>query len=344
MRIILHADAQRDIFTDDLRQFELAFLDDPAVKPLYQSLLSNLYNRVERKCGALMKKFHLASSMSMLSNDLLNEPNSIFMILMGADRRSFEPYRHIPDKGRMIYMFDAWPKDYHKIRRFINEFGIDLVFVSAAQSAADLNKLMATNMFHHVAEGIDTRLYKYATYEAKDIEVLALGRKYDRYHQVIRPVLSKHDYTYLYETTKGQIIFEDRKDFIDGLSRTKISICVPGSITHPERSGHVETMTMRYLQSMASKCLIVGHAPEEMIRMFGYNPVIEIDWNDPEGQIIRLLRYFHLNIPLIEKNYKEVNHHHTWTQRFHDIKRILTGPSQFDTQEKHIKSAMEQLV
>lgn len=195
-----------------------------------------------------------------------------------------------------------------------------------------MNALVNKNLFHYVPEGVDPLVFRYARYEAKDIDVLALGRKYDRYHERILPALQRYDRTYLYEVLKGHIIFPDRQGLIDGLARTKISICVPGSITHPERSGHVETMTMRYLQSMASKCLIVGHAPSEMIKLFGYNPVLEIDWDHAEDQIEDILQHFHFHIPLIERNYKEVLANHTWTHRFHQIKKILAG--QQDIQQK----------
>src|SRR5215212_10345929 len=52
---------------------------------------------------------------------------------------------------------------------------------------------------------------------------------------------------------------------------------LPISMTHPARSGNVETVTLRYFESMAAKCLIVGHCPAELIEVMGYNPVIEAD-------------------------------------------------------------------
>lgn len=245
--------------------------------------------------------------------------------MMGLDHKKYRPHAHITNHARMIYMFDAWPKEYDRIIRFVDQCAIDMVFVSARRSAMDLNQLAKREIFHYVPEGVDPAAYRFAPYLERDIDVLALGRKYDRFHQAILPGLQRNQRTYLYEPEKGQLVFPDRKGMIHGLSRTRISICVPGSMTHPERSGHVETMTMRYLQSMASKCLILGHAPAEMIDLFGYNPVIEIDWEQTENQIEDILRTFHLYIPLIERNYREVLTRHTWEQRFEEIKRRLKG-------------------
>ena len=124
---------------------------------------------------------------------------------------------------------------------------------------------------------------------------------------------------------KSVIIFPTRKQFVDGLARSKISICVPSSITHPSRSGEIETMTTRYLQSMIAKCLIVGKAPKELITLFGYNPVIEIDMNNPVQQLQLIFENFSNYIPLIENNFDTVIKHHTWRHRWDKIKSILVN-------------------
>jgi len=76
---------------------------------------------------------------------------------------------------------------------------------------------------------------------------------------------------------------------------------------------------------MVSKCLVLGHAPKEMIELFGYNPVVEIDMQDPQEQLLSIMNNFREYIPLIEKNYQMVIHHHTWMCRWNQIKRILSN-------------------
>ena len=110
---------------------------------------------------------------------------------------------------------------------------------------------------------------------------------------------------------------------MDGLARSRISICVPSNITHPARAGDVETMTIRYLQSMVSKCLVVGYAPKEMIELFGYNPVVEIDMENPADQLLDILNNFVKYTPLIEKNYNSVLKNHTWRQRWTEIADVI---------------------
>ena len=124
----------------------------------------------------------------------------------------------------------------------------------------------------------------------RDIDVLELGRKSNSFHGKIAAPLANAKRSHLFERVKGEIIFPDRKGFLEGLARSKISICFPCSQTHPERFGSVETVTNRYFESMASKCLIVGHAPRQLTDLFGYNPVIEVQEGADFEQIEFLLR------------------------------------------------------
>ena len=75
--------------------------------------------------------------------------------------------------------------------------------------------------------------------------------------------------------------------------------------------------------SMVSTCLLVGHAPKEMVELFSYNPVVEIDMEDPVGQIREILENFSDYIPLIEKNYTETVANHTWAKRWEQMARIM---------------------
>ena len=92
---------------------------------------------------------------------------------------------------------------------------------------------------------------------------------------------------------------------------------------HPERAGDVETMTTRYLQSMVSKCLVVGHAPAEMIGLFGYNPVVEMEMHRAGEQLLEILERYEEYVPLIERNFEAVLSSHTWQERWARMSRVL---------------------
>ena len=222
-----------------------------------------------------------------------------------------------------LYVFDAWPAYQDRIENFVRAARVKNVFFSS-RYATDLfaGKGLDCKMTW-VPEAINMNNYRFENVSRKDIAVLAFGRRYDAYHEKIVGRLAENNIPYLYEKVKKEIVFPTRESFVDGLARTKISICVPSSITHPEKAGSISTMTIRYLQSMASKALIVGIMPEEMKGLFDYTPIIEIDMNDPAGQLLDILANYERYIPLIEKNYNYVRQHHTWEHRWEMIRGLI---------------------
>ncbi|HEY0896498.1 MAG TPA: glycosyltransferase [Sphingobacteriaceae bacterium] len=248
--------------------------------------------------------------------------NPVFAILMGNE---FEKclLQFLPRQGNVVYFFDAWPKYHADISRFIRSFHVHTVFFSSKQVTEIFRKANTGSRCYWLPEAINVKAFRCRPYTEKTIDVLQFGRRYDLYHQQIAGPLEEQGYCYLYEKRKGQVVFPTNDEFIEGLSRSRISICFPCNMTHPDRSGGISTMTVRYLQSMASKCLIVGTMPAEMRELFEYDPVIEVDLRDPAGQLLSILRNYHQYIPLIEKNYAAVRLHHTWDHRCEAIMDIL---------------------
>lgn len=308
---------------DTVAEFEEIILSDPSLtstSEIHRALSKAMFFtwKTLSKHNFLIKRNLYKSAKLKRRSQTIN----VFSVLMGTDFSKCLPFFILPG-NKSIFMFDAWPKDHDRIIKFINAFKIKNVFFSASQAVEMIQpKTKNTNCFW-VPEGISPNYYKYYSYQDKTIDVLALGRRYDAYHDSTEPYLAKKGINYLYEKEKGKLIFPTREDMLDGFAKSKISICVPSSITHPDRSGNIETMTIRYLQSMVSKCIILGHAPKEMVTLFGYNPVIEIDLNDPEGQIESILNNYSDYFPLVEKNYQTVLNNHTWNNRWSQIKNII---------------------
>ena len=247
-------------------------------------------------------------------------------ILMGVDsfRRTY-PFSLMEAEAKCVYFFDAWENKFAEVERFIRQHNIGIAFFSSKQASAHFLRRMPEIKSCWIPEGIAEGVYRYVPYEKKDIDVLQLGRKYDHYHDGIVDHCTRNKITYKYEVKKGNVIFPAKDDFIRGLARTRISICFSSDITHPERSGCISTMTQRYLQSMLSKCLVLGNTPDEMRDLFGYEPVIAADLKDPMGQLDSLLKNFHDFIPLIERNYGEVLRKHAWKCRIAEMQSILAS-------------------
>ena len=107
------------------------------------------------------------------------------------------------------------------------------------------------------------------------------------------------------------------------IGKAKVVICVPSNITHPERAEYISTMTLRYLQAMVSKVLIVGIMPSDMQELFPYMPIVEIDMDHAAAQMLTVLDNYEHYRPLIERNYAEVRQNHQWQNRWAIIKSVM---------------------
>lgn len=325
---LIHYNISSHVSNDTTDELETTLLNDSSTFKIAE-LNQLIYEfkfilfKIFRKAGV-----ELYLSTSKKWKNPLTDKNHFFVVMMGLNEYKIRPYSILTKHGRSVFLFDAWPHDHLKISNLANQFKIDYLFVTASQAAQAIKpKLLKTKIFW-IPEGINPFEYKQNIQLIdKQTDILAIGRKYDKYHDTIVNELEDRKYVYLYEEVKGKLIFESRNEFVAGLANAKISICIPSNITHPERAGNIETMTIRYLQSMVSKCIVLGHAPKEMIDLFGYNPVIEIDYNNPVEQIESILRSYADYKELIEKNYNEVINNHTWQCRWEQIKSIYAANS-----------------
>ncbi len=221
-------------------------------------------------------------------------------------------------------MYDAWEPNFQDIEKIIRKYNINLLFNTSMQSSTYFNSLNIKKFKSFwVPEGINICIYTNIKCSEREIDVLQFGRKWEWYHNKIKPFCENRNFNYIHEEKKGDIIFKSRDEFISGLANSKISICVPSNITDPKRSGYISTMTNRYLQSMASKCLILGKIPNDMRALFDYNPIIEIDDVQPVEQLEYILNNFDNYQDLINKNYSIIKAKHQWINRIEMIENCI---------------------
>jgi glycosyltransferase involved in cell wall biosynthesis len=327
-KLIVGTDESHHVSLDTVKEFEDTILLNDDLYTVTIVKYKIYIKKISFKLWQINKRYFTSTVFKKYWNYfydkiLYKNKNEIyFAVLMGEDWRKCFP-NFICHLNKSIYLFDVWSSDKETVINFVKALNIKHVFLSASQSVQMFQDTDIKGRFFWIPEGIYASIYKFNLYDQKNIDVLALGRKFEKYHNNIVDFLEQSHKIYLYEKKPGELIFASRQSFIDGLARTKISICAPSSITHPERSGNIETMTIRYLQSFVSKCLVLGHAPDEMVGLFGYNPVIEINYENPTLQLQTILDNFDDYIPLIEKNYAVVLENHTWRNRWQQIVTIL---------------------
>ena len=78
-------------------------------------------------------------------------------------------------------------------------------------------------------------------------------------------------------------------------------------------------MTQRYWESMLTRTLIVGHCPKELLKVIGYNPVVEVDWQDPNSQLRDIIANIDTYQELVDRNYQAALSHASWLKRIEFI-------------------------
>ncbi|HEV2484002.1 MAG TPA: glycosyltransferase [Terracidiphilus sp.] len=284
-----------------------------------QAGIGSLSNRQSKAIVVVAKAL---SKLRLVRNVYRSSTGPVFVSFMGYSESRIVP---ISCWNEIIpYCFDCWPDLYERWMSFFKRHRVRIALFSARQSARHFAGVLPNMRSVWVPEACDPLEYcSSKSWLERNIDVLELGRRYDYFHSRIREPLAEANRVHLFEQVKGKIIFPDRDGLVDGYARSKISICFPCSQTHPERSGSIETVTLRYFESMASKCIILGRAPQELIDLFGYNPVIEVRDGHEFEQIESLLNSPDSCHDLVELNYRRLMEVGTVKSRVEQILDIL---------------------
>ena len=219
-------------------------------------------------------------------------------------------------------LWDCWPDKWEIMIKDFKLFDINTVFVTSSQVVKRIN---AETNVHAVwiPEGINASLYNKGK-ELKDrtIDVMDMGRRMLEYEEVITK-LQKEGVIQHVITSKidndGNLddkhVVYTNEELHQMMSDSKIMICFPRCDTNPQTAGNIETLTQRYWEAMLSRCVIIGRAPKELIKLIGYNPVIEVDWKNPNKQIVHILSHITSYQEFVDKNYLKAFKYADWCKR-----------------------------
>jgi hypothetical protein len=267
-----------------------------------------------RRLGANSLGARAAAKLGLLRNYGRLETLVFFKALMTPSAPSLFPTEFLFET--VLYCMDCFPPAYPQWEKLLRALRPKVLFISSRQSAAHFHDRLGATESVWMPEATDPTEYRPERSLAKRrIDVLEIGRRHDSFHEKITDKLSAAGKVHFFELTPGQVVFPLKSDFVSGLGDSKISICFPCSMTHPARSGDCETTTHRYFESIASRSLIVGRCPRELHDLFGYDPVIAVDWSDPSGQILEILGHIAEYQEQVERNYRRLLEVGTWKVR-----------------------------
>jgi hypothetical protein len=280
-----------------------------------------VYNASSRPVKLLARALARARLMRRIA-DLSG--NAYFVPIMLLSEARLFPQCYFAET--IVYAFDCWPALYGRWAKFFRRHRMRLAFFSARQSAEHFAKALPDMESIWLPEAVEPAIYDGdKPLDQRSIDVLELGRRSDAYHDQIVAPLARAGRLHRFQSAPGQIIFPTTEELAAGFADAKVSVCFPSSMTHPQRSGDVETVTHRYFESFASGCIVVGHAPRELVDLFGYNPVIEADMNDAVGQIEGILREPAAHAALVARNRQRVMEVGTWDARVRTLLELLAA-------------------
>lgn len=226
-------------------------------------------------------------------------------------------------------LWDVWPNSWDSMFKDLKFFECRTVFVTVKAMAEKITKELNIQAYW-VPEGIDPTGYEKGQELCnRNIDVYELGRQKKEYHAILENLhqknVIKQYYRNLYSEDGGlqQLAFPTADDLQKSLSNIKIIVSFPQVDTHPVKAGGLDTLTQRYWEAMLSRCLIVGRAPGELIELIGYDPVVNVDWQEPEKQLETILNSISDYQELVDRNYAVALEKAPWSGRITEIIEIL---------------------
>ena len=235
-------------------------------------------------------------------------------------------------QGEIIPMlWDCWPFTWNQLERDLKLIKCRLCFVTASDVVREFSRRLPHVHFVHVPEGVDVDDYTEGkNLRERNIDVYELGAKNEYFHKkLLDGGLGSKCHRWVYSSHKPKkgldCVYEKWETFTSVLADTKIVISFPRCMRNPEKYGSVATLTMRYWEAMLSRCIIVGHCPQELIEIIGYNPVVEADFVDPCKQIEYILSHAEEYQSLVDKNFSVARQYAAWNVRMDIIFAELRG-------------------
>lgn len=211
------------------------------------------------------------------------------------------------------FFWDCWPCFYDNVETWIKKHKVKTAIFTSTQEMIDIKRRLPNLNVIHCPEGVNTSIYNEGKeLKSRDIDILEFGRSNN---------IVTFD-TSLFTTIRTSEITPRPSDIElrDLMENTKITICFPRNITHPEETGNVETLTQRYWEAMLSRMVILGHCPKELKDLIGYNPVIEYDYSkDASSQIDYILRHIEEYQSLVDRNRNSALKYGDWKLRMKKI-------------------------
>lgn len=219
-------------------------------------------------------------------------------------------------------MWDLWPGVMDGFIRFLKRNRVKYAFCTSSQQVARINRELPDVCAVWMPEGLNVESYPMGPcLSQRRIDILEFGRRNEPLHKALIGHDFNRNVNHVYR--KGpSLLFADLEDLKRAMRDAKIIVCYPQCDTKPQVAGDIETLTQRYWECMCSGALIVGRAPDELIRVCGYNPVITLGDN-PAEQIEEIIMHVDEYQSFVARNRRCAEERAGWDLRVKMIRKVL---------------------
>lgn len=219
-------------------------------------------------------------------------------------------YRIVP------WIYDCWPSQWDRWEALLARLRVPMAFFSSQSATREFTRRMPGLRCEWVPEAVDPHRYDpTCRLAARRIDVLELGRLSLTLHRRLGPALAERGLRHEFQEPGAAMLYAGQEALRAALAQTRLLVCLPKSITHPEAAGGLETVTHRYFEGIASGCVLVGHCPAELRELWGFDPVVPIDREQPELSVLKALDHVDRLQELVDRNLQRMHEVGTWSHR-----------------------------
>lgn len=219
------------------------------------------------------------------------------------------------------FIWDCWPDSFEKTACWLKKHNVKTAMFTSSQTVEKMKKRFPEMNILYVPEGVDCKEYgpglklkqrKNPLYEIGGGKRCFLKTQFPEEYERLSKL-----------PVKG--LLPDRKSFIEALCDAQVTVTFPRCDMMPDETGGIETLTQRYWEAMLTRSVIVGRAPKELIDLIGYNPVIDIDKQNPIGQIELILSHIEDFQSIVDKNRETALQMGDWKKRMKTVAEWLNS-------------------
>lgn len=247
----------------------------------------------------------------------LFQKGDVRLCFVEAQSIYFDTFHSVFNHELIPFIWDCWPCHYDKVEKWLRRHRVRCAIFTSRQEMETMHLRCPDILMYWSYEGIDTEHYNSEKLlRDRSIDYLAYGRC-SRYLDI-----NNLDKNIKVVTSDWFKELRSQDSLANALSDSKVVLCLSKFYTSPQIAQGIDTLTQRFWECLLSGVVVVGHAPQELIDVMGYNPIVELAANEAvsvASQIHDILLNIEDYQELVDRNRREALRIASWETRMKDV-------------------------